>query len=223
MIENRYNELRRLVSVLKSIGSTKDYPTIRDAANWLQYYSTSNQPSPVERQKGVVQKLQELPELLKTASERARKEEKKKRYDSILSTVNYGFPTLLDSWRYWNKSKDELLSIVNNLTIWEREIKNWLAAEERFKGNSILFFTDLNTEIDETKASGRFILKVQELLPKERVTVQDYETLIKELETCITEWGALNLSLDNQLKIHEFIVIIEGYISELHVRSLMEG
>lgn len=221
MIHNQNSELRRLASVLKSIGLAKDYPRVREEADWLNYYATSIQPTPLERRRGAIERLEKLPALLKNLRDRARLESKRKRYDSIIATLEYGFPELLNLWRYWDKSKDEVYSILDDITLWARAVRQWEIVEET-TANSILFFPEINNAMDEKTPEGRFGLKLQELLPKPRIEPEDYQELIGELEACLEAWNAVNMTSENKLKLQEINKKVEEHIAQLHVSSLMD-
>lgn len=221
MIHNRNSELQRLVLVLQSIGPAKDYPRVRKEADRLNYYATSTQPTPLERRRGVIESLEQLPELLKSLRDRARLESKSKRYDSIIATLEYGFPELLNLWRYWDKSKDEIYSIFDDITLWGRSVRQLEITDEK-PFHSILFFSQINYAMDNKTPEGRFALKLQELLPKPRIEPEDYQELIRELENCLEEWNAVNMTLENKLQLREINKRVEEHIAKLHVSSLMD-
>ena len=221
MIHNRNSELLRLAAVLRSIGLARDYPQVREESDWLNYYATSTQPTPLERRRGVIERLEKLPALLKGLRDRARLESKRKRYDSMIATLEYGFPELLNLWRYWDKSKDEVYSILDDITLWARAVRRWEIVEEK-TFNSILIFSQITDAVDKKTPEGRFALKLQEVLPKPRIEPEDYQELIGELEDCLKEWNAVNMTLENKLQLQEINKKVEEHIAQLHVSSLMD-
>lgn len=221
MIDDRYSQLRRLIAVLKSIGLAKDYRLVREQADWLSYYASSNEPSPLERQEGVVAILEKLPSFLEELRDRARRPDKKKRYDSIISTVKFGFPELLDMWRYWDKSKEEVYSMLNNLLDSARQVRYWTITKDD-NLRPVLIFAEISNAVDENTPDGRFHLKVLKLLPKPRIEPEDYQELIVELEQCIEEWPLLTMTEHNKEQLEKILSQLDEYITQLHVSSLME-
>lgn len=221
MIEDRYSQLRRLIAVLKSIGLAKDYPQVREQAVWLNYYAGSKEPTPLERQNGVVGILEELPVLLADLRDRARRPDKKKRYDSIISTVEFGFPDLLAMWRYWDKSKEEIYFMLNNLIDWARQVRYWTIVEEESL-RPVLFFAEISNAVDEDTPDGRFHLKVLKLLPKPSIEPEDYQELIIELEQCIAAWPLVPMTEPNREQLEKILSKLDEYITQLLVSSLME-
>lgn len=221
MIEDHYSQLRRLISLLNSIGLAKDYQRVKDQAAYLNYFLSSKEPTPLERHKGIIELLEELPTLLGELRDRARRPDKKKRYDSMLASLKYGFPDLLSMWRYWDKSKAEIHAMLNNLMDWSRQVRYWkIVPQEAVRPT--LFFAEISNAVDTNTPDGRFHLKVLKLLPKPSIEVEDYQELIKALEECAEEWQIVPMLPENKAKLEEILPKLDDYVTQLHVSSLLD-
>lgn len=220
-MRHKLNELERLINVLNSVGKVHDYATVRQEASWLRYYAFSNEPSPIERQRGIVKKLEELPSILERLRDRARKEEKKATYERLLAAVNESLPKLIDLWRYWDKSKEELYSMFQDVSYWNRTARIWeMRPDDRAR--PLLIFNTLSEIIDQSLAPGRFEAKVEALLPKRKITPKDYEELLKEFQDSMAEWAGIPMTPENRASMEELLLPAQEHIANLYVLSILD-
>ncbi len=218
-------ELQRLIRLLRSIGRESDYPAVREEANFLFHSIYSWEFGPVEARRGVFEHLEQLPSFLNGLKDRARREDKKESYERLIAKMEKEIDlfTLLAVWKNWDRSKERVCSLAKEVFLVERQAKAWnFLLGERGDGYSE-FSPMIFGEPDESTAAGRFEVKVQEILPKPRITSEDYEVLLQELEDALDGWREVAVAPEEREYADGLILGAEGWITELYVLSLLDS
>lgn len=212
---DKSRELRRLSALLRFAGeSVRDYRLIlQKEVDWLRSYVLDDRISPTEQQKGVVEHLEQLPELLKKLKDGARREDMKEAYERLIATMDEKFDvsTLLEVWRNWDRSKEVIYLLAENVIFLEEAVRRVTVAPSS------------TSAPNESTAADRFEAKVDEILPKPRITPEDYEALLRELETTLREWREANIAPKNRELLVDSFQDAEGWITELYVLSLLDS
>ncbi len=213
---DKSRELRKLSTILRFAGeSVRDYPRIlQKEVDWLRSYVLDDRISQTEQQKGVVEHLEQLPELLKKLKDGARREDMKEVYERLIATIameEFGFFTLLEVWRHWDRSKEVIHSLAESVIFLEEAVRRVTVAPSSVSAP------------DESTAAGRFEAKVDEILPKPRITPEDYEVLLRELEAVVREWREAAIAPKNRQLLVDRFRDAEGWITELYVLSLLDS
>lgn len=209
----KVTELKKLTRLLESIGQVKDFPVVRNEAYRLNHFAYSWKIDPAEARKGIVQHLEQLPGLLNDLKDRSRREDKKEAYELLISTIamdEIGFFTLIEVWKNWDRSKAVIYSLAEYFIYWGGVVRR------------ATIFTNPASDPCRSKAIDRLEAKAVEILPKPRVTPEDYEGLLKELETVVREWRETDITPEDR-ELDHILLDAEAWITELYVLSLLDS
>ncbi len=238
---NKERELRGLIALLRSVqpmssrgwlGSqrrSRDYPILLKEANLLDHLEEVS--STTENRKLIVEHLEQLPSLLNGLKDRARREDKKEVYGSLIArleesrlipkTKGTDFSILLAVWKHWDKSKEKVYALAEGVLYGGR-----LAGDGKFKWQErmqTLSFQEFSSEAKVSLAIRRFVAKVVEILPKPKITSEDYEFLLQELEAVLAGWREVDIDHKNRDRVDHLLLDAEAWITELYVLSLLDS
>ncbi len=210
----KVTELKRLTRLLESIGQVKDYPAVRNEADRLNHFAYSLKIGPAEAQKGIVQHLEKLPDFLNDLKDRARREHKKEAYELLTARIEDEIDlfTLIEVWKNWDRSKEVIYSLDGYFIYWGGVVRR-----------AIIFTNPASDPGSRSKAIDRFEAKVDEVLPKPRITPEDYEVLLRELEAVVREWREATIAPERRERVDNILLNAEAWITELDVLSLLDS
>lgn len=224
---NKERELRGLIALLRSVQptSSRDYPIVLKEANLLDHLEEVS--STTESRKLIVEHLEQLPSLLNGLKDRARREGKKEVYGSLIArleesrlipkTKGTDFSILLAVWKHWDKSKEKVYALAEEALYGGRLVFKW---QERMQ---TLSFQEFLSEFEASLAVRRFVAKVEEILPQPKISPEDYEVLLQELEAVLADWREVYIDPENRESVDHLLLDAEGWITELYVLSLLDS
>lgn len=203
-------KLRSLTTLLRRIGKEDDYPDVWKEARFLNFYLGNLKFGPTEKRKLIVEHLEQLPDFLRSLKNRAHGENKKEAYERLIAKVEVSdFFALLAVWKHWDKSKDIVYNRVKEVIFRDETIRASITGSY---GDPVI-----------SPAARRFEAKVDEILPQPRITPEDYEVLLKELETVLEGWREVTVDPEEREYVDDLILNTEEWITELYVLSLLDS
>ncbi len=214
VVHEKEYELRRLINALRKVGKDRDYPVVHREAEFLFRCVYSWPDRPTVQQKGIVEHLEQLPGLLNGLKDRVRREHKKEAYERLIATMDeLDISTLTEVWRNWNRIKEVIYSLAKDFILLDGLVRSFAAEID----------PRLAYAVGESETVVRFEAKLLEILPKPRISPDDYDALLQEFEVALLEWRAAAIAPKNRERVDSRIQDAEARITELYALYLLDS